>query len=202
MRDYYESVWERLPADLRPPLEQRRRAFLLSHVQAGDRVLDLGCGDGYFCEVLATAGAEPVGVDVAESALARARTRVPATRFELVSTDGPLPFAEGEFDAVWSSEVIEHVADTARWLSELRRVLRREGRALVTTPRHGRLTGAGIALRGFESRFDPQGEHLRFYTRRSLAALLGEFGFDDIRVAGAGALPPARCTLLASAARA
>jgi ubiquinone/menaquinone biosynthesis C-methylase UbiE len=202
MREFYESTWERLGADLDPPLFERRRTFLLAHVQPGDRVLDLGCGDGRFCAELAAAGAEPVGADVAEGALRRARTRVPDARFELVDPHGPLPFADCEFDVVWSSEVIEHVADTARWLSELRRVLRPAGRLLLTTPAHGRLTAARIALRGFERGFDPRGEHLRFYTRRSLRELLDDFGFDAVQIITAGSPVRSGATLLASAVRA
>jgi ubiquinone/menaquinone biosynthesis C-methylase UbiE len=56
-----------------------------------------------------------------------------------VPIEGPLPFKDNSFDVVWASEVIEHVADTARWLSEVRRVLAPSGRLLVTTPSHGRL---------------------------------------------------------------
>ena len=45
VRDYYEELWERLPADLSPPDFERRRAFLLAELRSGDRVLDLGCGE-------------------------------------------------------------------------------------------------------------------------------------------------------------
>jgi 2-polyprenyl-3-methyl-5-hydroxy-6-metoxy-1,4-benzoquinol methylase len=78
--------------------------------------------------------------------------------------------------------VLEHVADTAHFLLEVRRVLRPGGRLLVTTPAHGRLKRTAIALARFESHFDPLGQHLRFYTRRSLAATLEHAGFEDVRV--------------------
>ena len=124
MRDYYEELWERLPQDLEPPHFELRRHFLREHVRPGDHALDLGCGDGKFIGLLARAGAQPVGVDVAEAALRRARLAHPEIRFLLAPFDGPLPLEDGAFDLVWASEVIEHVADTARWLSEVRRVLR------------------------------------------------------------------------------
>ncbi|MFZ0089847.1 MAG: class I SAM-dependent methyltransferase, partial [Solirubrobacteraceae bacterium] len=123
MEDYYEELWERLPADLHPPDLDRRRAFALANVTAGQRVLDLGCGTGDLTADLARAGAHVVGVDVAEGAVRRARARHPELDVRRAPIDCPLPFDDGSFDVVWSSEVIEHVADTARWLSEVRRVL-------------------------------------------------------------------------------
>ena len=83
---------------------------------------------------------------------------------------------------MWCSEVLEHVADTAHLLLEVRRVLRPGGRLLVTVPYHGRVKAALIALTRFEAHFDPLGQHLRFYTRRSLAARSSTPGFEDVRV--------------------
>ncbi len=145
IKDYYEDLWERLPAELEPPSFERRLAFLRADVRPGDRALDVGCGTGEFTAALARASARAIGVDVAEAALERARTRHPGLAFRLVPFDGPLPFEESSFELVWASEVIEHIADTARWLSEVRRVLVPAGRLLVTTPSHGRLRLAVLA---------------------------------------------------------
>ena len=48
MREFYEDVWSELPDDLTPYAFARRRAFLLAAVGPGDRVLDVGCGEGAF----------------------------------------------------------------------------------------------------------------------------------------------------------
>ena len=174
MQDYYEELWQQLPAELAPPDYSRRLAFLLGEVRAGDRALDLGCGEGDFTAELARAGARPVGIDVARAALERAQARHPGLDFRLAPIDGPLPLEDGSFDLVWASEVIEHIADTARWLSEARRVLAPGGRLLLTTPAHGRLR---VALGGIERFSEPLGDHLHLYTRSSLRRLLEEFGF-------------------------
>ncbi len=118
--------------------------------------------------------------------------------FRLVAFDGPLPFEDGSFEVVWASEVIEHVSDTARWLSELRRVLVPRGRLLLTTPSHGRLR---VALGGVERFSEPLGDHLHLYTRRSLAQVLNEFGFGEVRVRVVDGPPLLRRSLFARAVR-
>jgi 2-polyprenyl-3-methyl-5-hydroxy-6-metoxy-1,4-benzoquinol methylase len=198
MRDYYEELWERLPDRLEPPDLLLRAAFAQDNVQAGERVLDLGCGEGDLTAVLARAGARTLGVDVAEAALARARRRHPELSFERVPIDDPLPLADGAFDVVWASEVIEHVADTARWLSEVRRVLAPRGRLLVTTPNHGRLA---LALRGVEHYSAPLGDHLHLYSARSLRELLEEFDFTKVDVTTIVGPPLLRRLLTARAVR-
>ena len=198
MHEYYEELWERLPDGLRPPEFTRRMSFLREEVGAGERVLDLGAGSGDFTAALADAGAQVLGAEVVSAALRRARARHPSLEFVLVPIDGPLPFEDGAFEVVWASEVIEHVADTARWLSEARRVLVPRGRLLLTTPSHGRLR---VALGGVERFSEPLGDHLHLYTRRSLAGLLHEFGFAEVSVRAVGGPPLLRRTLLARGVR-
>jgi 2-polyprenyl-3-methyl-5-hydroxy-6-metoxy-1,4-benzoquinol methylase len=202
--DYHEPLWEALPEGLEPADFARRRDFLLDHIGAGERVLDVGCGDGHFAAELARAGAEVVGIDVAAEPLRRARERHPElVDLRRLPAAGAWPLEDASFDAVWAGEVIEHVADTAAWLSELRRVLRSGGLLLLSTPDHGRLRMLGWALmpRAFATHFDPRSDHLRFYTPRSLSELLEDFGFQDVAVRRAGGLPGARRRLLASARR-
>jgi SAM-dependent methyltransferase len=168
-------------------------------VSAGDRVLDLGSGDGTFTAELARAGTQVVGVEVAHAALNRARDAHPDLDFRLAPIDGPLPLEDGAFDVVWASEVIEHIADTARWLSEVRRVLSPRGKLLLTTPNHPR----GLLLvQGVERFSNPLGDHLHLYTRASLRTLLHEFGFDAVDVRATAGPPLFRRLLLARAVRA
>ena len=198
IKDYYEELWERLPDHVALPDRERRLAFLLDEVSAGDRVLDLGSGDGTFTAELARADAQPVGVEIAEAAMRRARAAHPELDFRLTPIHGPLPLEDCEFDLVWASEVIEHVADTALWLSEVRRVLSPGGKLLLTTPNHPR---AALLVRGLERYSDPLGDHLHLYTRRLLHDLLHEFAFEPVRVQTAAGPPLLRRLLLAQAVR-
>ncbi len=202
--EYHERVWETIPAGLEPQDFPARLAFLLEHVHAGESVLDVGCGEGRFTAALADAGARAVGIDVAHEPLRRARSVRPDLDLRLVAPDGAWDLPDADFDAVWAGETIEHVVDTAGWLSEVRRVLRPGGLLLLSTPAHGPLTLLGLALsrRAFAAHFDPRSDHLHFYSRLSLAELLGEFGFAEIALSGLGGVPGARQTLLARARRA
>jgi len=208
MRDYHERLWEGLPEGLDPPALELRRAFLLEQLGSLQTVrdtpaLDVGCGEGQLTAELAGAGMAVVGIDVAEEPLRRARAAHPGLDLRLVPAEGTWPLEDASFDLVWAGETIEHVADTAAWLSEVRRVLRSGGTLLLSTPSHGRMALLALALspRAFDAHFDPRSDHLRFYSARSLAELLVDFGFHDVQVAARGGVPGARRTLLAAARR-
>jgi SAM-dependent methyltransferase len=201
VRDFYESVWADAPYDPEPWLWGTRRALLLGEARPGERVLDLGCGAGRFVAALRDAGAEPVGVELAEAALDRARRNVPGADLRRVAADGSLPLGHGEVDVVWCSEVLEHVPDTIGLLTEVRRVLKRGGRLLLTVPDHGRLKRTLIALAHYDAHYDPLGQHVRFYTRRSLTRALHATGFEQVDIGPLDGPPLLRGALVARALR-
>jgi 2-polyprenyl-3-methyl-5-hydroxy-6-metoxy-1,4-benzoquinol methylase len=211
LTSYHDGLWEALPVGLDPPDLELRRAFLLGRVAAAGAhrdqplgVLDVGCGEGRLTAELVRTGATVIGVDVAEEPLRRARAKHPALDVRIVPVDGTWPLQDASCDVVWAGETIEHVVDTAGWLSEVRRVLRSGGSLLLSTPAHGRLAMLGLAIshRKLDAHFDPLSDHLRFYTPRTLRRLLEDFGFEDVDVRAAGGIPGARRLLLASARRA
>jgi 2-polyprenyl-3-methyl-5-hydroxy-6-metoxy-1,4-benzoquinol methylase len=201
-REYHEQLWRDLPRGATPSDFELRRRFLLARVQPGQRVLDLGCGEGAFAAALVDAGLDVLAVDVAAEALRRAHAARPQLELKLLEHEARWELPDASFDVVWAGEVIEHVADTAGWLSEARRVLRSGGRLLLTTPALGpaQLLSAAVSRRAFARRFEPRSDHLRHYSRATLAALIADFGFEqiDVRAGGRRAAPH---VLLASALR-
>ncbi len=97
-------------------------------------VLDLGCGDGHFASM---AFDEPlaVGVDPWWRPLQKAR-RAGAYRLNVQALGDALPFASGCFGSVISNSVLEHIPDVQPVLDEASRVLRPEGRLVITMPSH------------------------------------------------------------------
>jgi SAM-dependent methyltransferase len=188
---YDDELWELVPDTAAAPAPEPA-AFVRSLGRAG-RALDLGCGDGRLAAELDAD--ELTLADVSRTALARAARRLPGAAIVELEPDAPLPLPDAGFDLVLCAETIEHVRDVQLLLSEVRRVLRPGGRLALTTPAHGRLTGLAVAAGGFERRFDPLSPHLRFLSRRSLAALLDRLGFDVV------SLRRRRGTLLALATR-
>ncbi len=115
-------------------------ALEAAHVRtaAGDvrglSVLDFGCGTGRHTTWLAAAGATVTAIDFSKGMLAEARRKPGSANVRFLTHDlrAPLPFADAAFDLVVSGLVLEHLQDLSGPLAEVRRVLRRDGRAIVS----------------------------------------------------------------------
>jgi 2-polyprenyl-6-hydroxyphenyl methylase/3-demethylubiquinone-9 3-methyltransferase len=178
---YFERIWSEAP-DSAPERFELRRDHLIRALPAGVRVLDVGCGSGWFSAALSEAGFSVSGVDVAAEALRRARLRASGVEFALAREGEELPFEAGSFGAAWLGEVLEHVQDGIALLEEVARVLEPGGVLIASTPDHGLALRARLALsrRAFERHFDPRSDHVRFFTASSLRTLLEVCGFEEV----------------------
>ncbi len=153
-----------------------------------DRVLDLGCGFGRHAYEAMRRGARVVATDMALPELQAVRAtaaamlgagELPADSVaEAVSGDAQLlPFADGSFDGVIASEVLEHVPDDRAAIAELARVLRPGGVLAVTVPSY---VPERICWALAEDYHAPAvaGGHVRIYTRRALTELMEKAGLE------------------------
>lgn len=112
-------------------------------VVPGTRLLDVATGPGHLPARAAERGAVPVGVDVADAMVTRARELYPTLEFHRGDAE-ELPFADAEFDAVTANFLLPHLARPERAMAELVRVLAPGGRLALATwdvPSRSRLFG-------------------------------------------------------------
>ncbi|BCN24474.1 malonyl-ACP O-methyltransferase BioC [Vibrio alfacsensis] len=104
------------------------------------RILDLGCGTGYFSHLLRERGAEVVCADISQAMLDKAKQRCGEERmhYELADAEN-LPFDDDSFDYVFSSLALQWCVDLSSPLREIRRVLKEGGQGYFTTLLDGSL---------------------------------------------------------------
>ena len=144
------------------------------------RVLDVGCGRGEFLLEAAARGFEVWGVDVSPAAvqIANARLGREAVRCSTIAEAG---FPSGHFDVGVCINVLEHVRDPVGHLSELRRVIKRNGVLLLVTPTLDSWLARLMKSRWFEFKT----EHLYYFSTETLHNILARGGFEALEMSPA-----------------
>ncbi len=168
-------------------------SFLPQPLQ-GKRILDAGCGNGFWADLIRQRGAEVIGIDASTDGIAIARKNYPQTRFEqcMLTETVCKDLGVEPFDAVISVEVIEHVFDPRGFVKSCAAALKPGGTLVLTTPYHGYWKNLALAVTGkWDRHLDPlwDGGHIKFWSRHSLGRLLTEMGFVDLKFGGYSRLP-------------
>ena len=127
--------------------------------------LDVGCGGGYLSVELARLGFNVSGVDPAPASIAAAQSHAKQSGLSIdyrVAQAESLPFPDGSFDLVTCCDVLEHVQDLDRTLSEIARVLKPGGIIMYDTINRTFMTWLGVIFVAQEfplTRFFPPGTH-------------------------------------------
>ena len=104
------------------------------YVMPGDKVLDLGCGNGRFFELLKDKDVNYIGVDFSEKLIEIAKEKYPKIKFQVADALN-LPFPNNYFDKIYSIAVLHHIPSQEfrmQFLKEVRRILKPNGFLILT----------------------------------------------------------------------
>jgi len=157
---------------------QRNADLALDHIEhyrlPPGRLLDYGCGGGFFLSAAAQRGWEPYGLEplAGHAIYARARSGAKVVADTLRKDTFPSEF----FDVVTAFQVFEHLPDPSGELAKLRRTLKQDGLLLIEVPNIETWT---VRVMGSHHRhFVP--DHLYFFSPRTLRALVVQQGFEPL----------------------
>jgi len=151
--------------------------------QPGERILDLGCGDGKLTERIAASGAIVTAIDASAEMVSAARARGIAA--ELGAAES-LPYSDGVFDAVFSNAVLHWVRGQDEMMRQVRRVLRPGGRFAAEMGGHGNIAAIRVAFAAVLSRhgFAELGDRGNYYpTPEAYSRRLASHGFAIEKIA-------------------
>jgi SAM-dependent methyltransferase len=162
-------------------------AEMISHVPPGSRrLLDIGCGTGFFLAELAEKHPGAVGLDISHDMLKVSDRYVPGAR--LVTGDAErLPFESGGFDVVFCKGSLHHTRDHVGFLTECRRMLKKDGVLVMSEPCNDNpaIRLARKVLYRRSKHFDEGDEG---FTRRGIVSLCERAGFEVLKVKKYGVL--------------
>jgi 2-polyprenyl-6-hydroxyphenyl methylase/3-demethylubiquinone-9 3-methyltransferase len=184
-RDYgYDS-----PGDASGPAGEAlatRLVSIIAGIEGVSTICELGCGNGYLASLLGRAGHAVTGIDASTSGIEIATSHYRSSNIRFIRADldsdviGSLPGA-GSFDAVVSSDVIEHLYRPSALVEAAATLLKPGGVLVLGTPYHGYLKNLAISLTGrWDSHHAPNwdGGHIKFFSPATLKRLLNTGGFN------------------------
>ena len=173
LEDYYENNYNR--TNYFSPITRARYNHLLDQFEVyrnTNRILDIGCGHGFFLEVAKERGWEVFGTELSEAAIADCESKGLTMHKGKINNDS---FDSDSFDIVVSIEMIEHINYPVDYVIQIQRILRKGGFCYITTPNFNSL------LRYYlKEKYDviEYPNHLCYYTKKTLGDLFSSKGLQ------------------------
>lgn len=201
-KEFYESMYggERHDKPKLPFLYRKLRRFELNRYDlidkfapGGNRLLDIGCGDGELLLQLKDKYREIWGIDIVESRIERLQKKLgnnSGIQVRVEDANNRLDFPDASFDTIIIVAVLEHVFDPFHLAKECYRLLSRGGSLMVYVPNVARLRNRIRLLMGkLPETSDEEGwdgGHLHYFTRSSLRKLCEISGFRVTKITSGG----------------
>lgn len=146
------------------------------------KILDIGCGTGTVCFYFAKNGIYSVGIDISKKAIALAKINAKylflTKQTKFYYSDFPGHKESGKFDLIICTEVLEHLHDDNRAMSEIYSLLNPGGELIVSVP----LKSSFLYRHRFLEKFDNEVGHLRRYSESELKELIQNEKFRIIKI--------------------
>ena len=168
----YASARELKIATARPRIET------IKQLTSGKRLLDVGCATGFFLEAASEQGFDVRGVEFSTVAISLARPDIQG-RIVCGDVNALSNKEEAKFDVVSAFDIIEHVQDPAKFLSEIHEILEPGGIFALSTPDTGHFLRYVMASKW--PMLQPM-QHTVLFSRRGLTALLESSGYVEVMV--------------------
>lgn len=180
INEFYDNNWESERFINKDDLIRFNKIY--GRLERCEAILDIGCLDGNLTKRMLDKAKMVVGTDISIVGLKRAKRN--GIRCLLQDVESGLSFKDSSFDSIIVGEIIEHLLNTDYFLSEIGRVLKKDGRLYITTPNFASFGRRILCVLGenpfFEASFSyPQNSsgHVRFFNKGLLFNFLEYHGF-------------------------
>lgn len=146
-------------------------------------ILDIGCNDGTLLSLIANRDNNFYGIEASNYGVDECIKKGIMVKQFFIDGQNTLPFKNNMFDLIIASEIMEHIYDTDFFLAEIRRLLKKGGFFLVSTPNIASLGRRLMLLLGINPIIETSPHeqdssgHIRYFTFKTLADLLNKHGF-------------------------
>jgi methionine biosynthesis protein MetW len=183
LEKFYDKYWTEKGEDI----DYNRLEMIVKHIESGEKVLEINCGNGLLAEKIAKKGADVTVTDLSDVALKMAKSRGISKAFKVNLDTQILPFQPSQFDIVVSNSMIEHGFFPENTVREGMRVLKENGTFIIMVPNIGHWRFRLWLLLGifpYIQNTPTDMLHLRFFTLQSIKKAGEQFGLKVKKVSG------------------